>query len=478
MGGSISWLITILLLLVTMLANLRARGEDFDNELSFSNGIQPLEGDEEDEQDEDIIESGFSSRFPVWRSQGAGRIPVNVDSFGAVGDGDTDDTKAFLSAWEKACSLDNAVFLVPEQRRYKVNATRFRGPCQKKLIIQISGTIVAPEEPKTWDPKNPRVWLVFSNLEGVKIQGGGVIDGSGSKWWAASCKINKTNPCRGAPTALTIDSSSNLRVKDLTIQSAQQIHFTISKSEAARISGIRVKSPRDSPNTDGIHISESTDISIQNCRIGTGDDCISIVNGSFNIKMKRIECGPGHGISIGSLGKDNSMGVVTGVVLDMATLTGTTNGLRIKTWQGGSGYVRSVRFENVIMNDVENPIIIDQFYCDSQTTCKNQVPFVIMQTSAVKISQVMYRNIQGTSKTPKAMNFACSDTVPCSNIVLNNINLERENGTTETFCNCAMGFDYGFVRPAADCLRIDESSGCSSGSLNAQNDSRLQCTEL
>lgn len=41
--------------------------------------------------------------------------------------------------------------------------------------------------------------------------------------------------------------------------------------------------------------------------------------------------------------------------------------------QGGSGYVRSVRFENVRMEDVENPIIIDQFYCDSPTACETQV---------------------------------------------------------------------------------------------------------
>lgn len=30
--------------------------------------------------------------------------------------------------------------------------------------------------------------------------------------------------------------------------------------------------------------------------IVVGDDCISIVNASSNIKMKNIECGPGHGI--------------------------------------------------------------------------------------------------------------------------------------------------------------------------------------
>lgn len=38
-------------------------------------------------------------------------------------------------------------------------------------------------------------------------------------------------------------------------------------------------------------------------------------------------------LSIGSLGKDNSTGIVTKVVLDTAFLRETTNGVRIKTWQ-------------------------------------------------------------------------------------------------------------------------------------------------
>ena len=59
--------------------------------------------------------------------------------------------------------------------------------------MQIQGTIVAPEEPSEWDPRSPQLWLLFSGLAGARIQGGGVIDGSGSKWWANSCKINKSN---------------------------------------------------------------------------------------------------------------------------------------------------------------------------------------------------------------------------------------------------------------------------------------------
>lgn len=64
----------------------------------------------------------------------------------------------------------------------------------------------------------------------------------------------------------------------------------------------------------------------------------------------------------------------------------------------------------------------------------------------------MYRNISGTSRSQKAMKFACSDTVPCTHIVLNNINLQRKDGTVETYCNSAAGFGYGYVQPSAECL--------------------------
>ncbi|KAL6492787.1 hypothetical protein OROGR_032546 [Orobanche gracilis] len=397
-----------------------------------------------------------------WESRYANKILVNVDGVGAVGDGVSDDTKAFLDAWKQACSASNSVLLVPENRRYLVKAARFKGPCAGSLRIQIDGTIVAPDDIKNWDPKNPRTWLVFYNISKVSLQGHGVIDGSGSKWWAASCKRNKTNENMwklvmdvkivNLMQALTIDSSSAVKVKDLTIQNGQQMNFAIARSDSIRVTGIKVTAPGDSPNTDGIHITASTDVVLEKCKIGTGDDCVSIVSGSSNIKMKNIFCGPGHGISIGSLGQNNSTGMVEKVVLDSAYLRNTTNGLRIKTWQGGTGHVKGVRYQNVRMDDVSNPIIIDQFYCDSPKTCQNQ-------TSAVEISGIMYRNISGTSKSKEAMTFACSNSVPCTNIVLNNINLQRtDGGTVETYCNSATGFSYGNVHPSAECLLSSDKS--------------------
>ncbi|KAF3773527.1 putative polygalacturonase [Nymphaea thermarum] len=499
---------SLFLLLALLIASSRieARIDDL-------GAIQMLDqrmGKVEDEDDEVQF-------FPWLQSDGIGRTLVNVDSLGAVGDGITDDTEAFVQAWKVACNTSNAVLLVPEGKTYLVKAARFRGPCAGDLIVQEqcscskklnlianevssyrnqmqiksccngvfreveSREIVAPDEPNDWDPNSPRTWLFFSGLRGVIFQGGGLINGSGHNWWASSCKIDKTKVIASHLfQAFTIDSSSAVWVSSLNFKDSQQIHFTVSRSQVVRVSELNVQAPHNSPNTDGIHISDSTNIVIQNSKIGTGssslinpslhpatafiedgklcllvsgDDCISIVNGTSNIKMKNIMCGPGHGISIGSLGKDNSTAAVIGVVLDNAVLTGTTNGVRIKTWQGGSGYLKGVRFQNVRMNNVSNPIIIDQFYCDSPTPCANQ-------TSAVSVTEVMYINISGTSATPNAIKFACSDTVPCSKIVLANINLRRDDGTENAFCNNAIGFKYGLVIPSADCLlSYDKSYG-------------------
>jgi galacturan 1,4-alpha-galacturonidase len=45
--------------------------------------------------------------------------------------------QAFLDAWDKACSLEDAVFLVPAGRRYRVGASRFMGPCKSNMMVQV-----------------------------------------------------------------------------------------------------------------------------------------------------------------------------------------------------------------------------------------------------------------------------------------------------------------------------------------------------
>ncbi|KAK9929611.1 hypothetical protein M0R45_026705 [Rubus argutus] len=162
------------------------------------------------------------------------------------------------------------------------------------------------------------------------------------------------------------------------------MHVRFEDSTNVQASYLTVTAPETSPNTDGIHVTNTQNITISNSIIGTGDDCISIVSGSQNVQASGITCGPGHGISIGSLGKGGSEDHVSKVTVNGAKISGTMNGVRIKTWQGGSGMASNIVFQNIQMNDVTNPIIIDQNYCDTNNgQCKQQSKAVKVQNGIV-----------------------------------------------------------------------------------------------
>lgn len=64
-----------------------------------------------------------------------------------------------------------------------------------------------------------------------------------------------------------------------------------------------------------------------------GDDCISIQTGCTDVLIHDVNCGPGHGISIGSLGIDGITACVSNITVRDVKLHDTMTGVRIKTWQ-------------------------------------------------------------------------------------------------------------------------------------------------
>ncbi|KAJ4975895.1 hypothetical protein NE237_001001 [Protea cynaroides] len=111
------------------------------------------------------------------------------------------------------------------------------------------------------------------------------------------------------------------------------MHLVIDNSSEVQVSQLSIVAPEDSPNTDGIHVTHSQDVEITDSFIGTGDDCISIQTRSNNVTISQIKCGPGHGISIGSLGDDGEKAMVEQINVSDCHFVGTQNGARIKSWQ-------------------------------------------------------------------------------------------------------------------------------------------------
>ncbi|XP_027067420.2 polygalacturonase [Coffea arabica] len=388
-----------------------------------------------------MFEAGASDGLTkLSRLESSGRI-INVDRFGAKGNGAEDDSNAFQSAWREACLSTVAVTLVVSQGKdYLLKPVKFSGPCKSEITVQINGVLLASDDRSDYG-RDGRQWIRFDSVQGLIVEGRGVINGRGNIWWQNSCKINKALPCKDAPTAVIFYNCKNLVVQNLRFQDAQQIHMAFEKCINVQASNLIVTAPEESPNTDGIHVTNTQNIQISGCTIGTGDDCISIVSGSQNVQATDITCGPGHGISIGSLGSENSEAHVSDVTVHGARLSGTTNGVRIKTWQGAAGSVSNIKFQNIQVHDVQNPIIIDQNYCDQATPCTQQ-------HTAIQISNVLYQNIYGTSASAAAINLNCSKSFPCRGIVLQNVNLVREGGgAAKASCNNVNLSNVGLVSP-------------------------------
>ncbi|KAK8999082.1 hypothetical protein V6N11_070260 [Hibiscus sabdariffa] len=152
-----------------------------------------------------------------------------------------------------------------------------------------------------------------------------------------------------------------------------------------------------------------------------------------------------NGLTIGSLAKDLKEEGVQNVTVKKTTFSNTQNGLRIKSWaRPSTGFVEGVRFTDSVMRNVQNPIIIDQNYCPRNENCPGQV-------SGVKIKDIMYTDIRGTSSTPVAIKFDCSTKNPCTGIKLQNVNLTYLNKAAESFCSNVVGKAVDLVRPSS-CL--------------------------
>lgn len=173
--------------------------------------------------------------------------------------------------------------------------------------------------------------------------------------------------------SIKFNSISNGFLQGITSINSKFFHFQINKSQGVHFQNMTIIAPGESPNTDGIHIGGSNDIIINKVNISTGDDCVSIGPGTSNVHISEVNCGPGHGISIGSLGKYQNEGDVNGVIVTNCNIGKTQNGLRIKSWAPSPpSKVFNVTFVDINVNYVENPIIIDQHYCP-HSSCKSQV---------------------------------------------------------------------------------------------------------
>ncbi len=144
-----------------------------------------------------------------------------------------------------------------------------------------------------------------NNLENISIQGRGIIDGHGKKWWGYSevevkkqtedskwqkefKRLNKDVLApdlpgwieRGflRPPFIQFLNCKNIQIKDIKIQNSPFWTINPQYCDNVTVDGVTIDNP-PSPNTDGINPESCSNVRIANCHISVGDDCITIKSG-------------------------------------------------------------------------------------------------------------------------------------------------------------------------------------------------------
>lgn len=71
--------------------------------------------------------------------------------------------------------------------------------------------------------------------------------------------------------ALEISDSNGIQITNLNFKDNPRMHLVLNNLRFVDVSNITIDAPEHSPNTDGIHVTGSTDVMINDCRISTGN---------------------------------------------------------------------------------------------------------------------------------------------------------------------------------------------------------------
>lgn len=313
---------------------------------------------------------------------------LNVRDFGASGDGEQDDT-VFIQAAVMACPKSGRVRI--PRGKYRVTSLFLKSDLNLELeegavllydgrpgrlpVLpgHLSGEGAESFSLGSWEGEAADMYAALftgCGVENVNLYGRGCIQGGASmdNWWKQENR--QSTPHR--PKMLYLTRCTNIRVHGL--------HFSMCPSWCIHpcfcrdlgFYDIEIRNPENSPNTDGLNPESCECVDIAGCHFSLGDDCIAIKSGKgkraqdkpvpgCHITIRQCFMENGHGgVTIGS---EISSGIHHVTVRD-CRFRHTDRGLRIKTrrGRGKACVVDDVLFENICMEEVETPFVLNCYY--------------------------------------------------------------------------------------------------------------------
>jgi polygalacturonase len=280
----------------------------------------------------------------------------NVTTYGAVGDGVTDNTLAIQNTINACNAAGGGTVEIPV-------GTFLSGPftLTNSMNLQVDGLLqMQPLYTYPGGVTNAQTFIYCDNVHDLAISGRGTIDGQGSPWWV----YNATNNTIVRPMLMDLLNVNRLYIHDITFKNPPNHCSGVRDfSGNVTISNLTINTISPSPNTDGIDYTATNGI-IENSYISDGDDNLAIGSTGPVIGLLITNCffGYGHGVSV--LGPTAPMSNMT--VINCA-FANTSNGIRWKCLTGSSAPVQNINYYNLTMTNVGLPIVIYCYYNETGT---------------------------------------------------------------------------------------------------------------
>ncbi len=331
----------------------------------------------------------------------------NILDFGARPELEN-NAPAINAAIESCSSTGGGVVTVP-QGRYVTGTLYLKDNVE--LHLEQGATLKASCDPDAYNsldayPQNYEVpaegWdskhlIIAAGVTNVAITGYGKIEGAAEHWFGAPTFGNKFGWRFGFRNTKDRDKgklrpgqlivfveSSHIRVADVTITESTSWCCFFHGCDFVQVRGIKVFNGIDHANTDGLDIDSCRYVTVSDCIIDTGDDCIAIRGAAQRLLDKSRLC--------------------EYVTITNCVLACSADAFRVGV---GTGRIQHVRVSNIVIHRAGNAIDFNTSYCGH---------------GHCELDDINFAGISATG-TARAMRLETTD-VPVSRVTIENFRCE------------------------------------------------------
>ncbi len=280
-------------------------------------------------------------------------------TFGALGDGTTDDASAIQLAVDACASAGGGRVIIPAGHTLMAGSFELRSHVDFHVAegaTLLSATVIEAFPRRVFsggEEAEKRLWIGAKHAEDVTLSGTGTIDGQCLAFALGENEFIYSPTQRWRPAMTCFENVRRISVRDLTFRNAANWTLHFSGCEDVLVKDVRILNDLRFPNADGIDPDHCRRVRISGCHIVSADDCIVLKNtASFTqygscedieITHCRLESASAA-FKIGS----ESHGDFRRIKMSDCVIERSNRGLAIQLRDGGS--VEDVEFRNIRVN--------------------------------------------------------------------------------------------------------------------------------